>query len=379
MTEIAHHNLGETWNVVASFRVDEVLTNPGTVSATLRKPSGLLVSYPNGNPAIVPGSTGVYTILDTAVEVGVHYLEVVGTAPAAGLERFSFVVDPRWPADLLDDYALTSIEDVELMLDRVGQQGSVGYEHDDVRFVAELINVFSKLVLNYVLREFQPTTAATTATGVNTLNSATVNVGSTAGFTTTGTFELGGVAVTYTGVTSTSFTGCSAHAATTGGEAVDHLVARKFEYDGDGVLSLDPFEAREIWSVVMYSDRPDDAITLTEGYDITADGNWYAHPRELSDQSTYLALQLPRRSRPGRWCEVTVTGKWGAGVVPADVKHVVEAEVSNTYWAARIREPVGGGAENFLPQPPRQIGETGYALDPRSERILDAYANREFV
>lgn len=61
---------------------------------------------------------------------------------------------------------------------------------------------------------------ATTATGVNVLNSATVNVGSTAGWPATGSFILGATDVAYTGVTATSFTGCGNHAATTGGEAI---------------------------------------------------------------------------------------------------------------------------------------------------------------
>jgi len=62
--------------------------------------------------------------------------------------------------------------------------------------------------------------AATTATGVNALNSATVNVGSTTGFPAAGTFDLGGVPTTYTGVSATSFTGCGNHAATVGGEPI---------------------------------------------------------------------------------------------------------------------------------------------------------------
>jgi hypothetical protein len=62
---------------------------------------------------------------------------------------------------------------------------------------------------------------ATTATGVNGLNSAIVNVASTAGFPSAGSFSLAGAGpVTYTGKTDTSFTGCGAHAATTGGEAI---------------------------------------------------------------------------------------------------------------------------------------------------------------
>jgi len=65
-----------------------------------------------------------------------------------------------------------------------------------------------------------PNGSATTATGVNALNSAVVNVASTVGFSTMGVFLTGGVLTTYTGVTGTSFTGCGNHAATTGGEVI---------------------------------------------------------------------------------------------------------------------------------------------------------------
>lgn len=62
---------------------------------------------------------------------------------------------------------------------------------------------------------------ATTATGVNALNSATINCGSTTGFPASGNALLAGVAFTYTGVSGgNSFTGCGVHAATVGGEAI---------------------------------------------------------------------------------------------------------------------------------------------------------------
>jgi hypothetical protein len=48
----------------------------------------------------------------------------------------------------------------------------------------------------------------TTATGVNALNSAVVNVADTSLFPAAGTFIMLGTAVTYTGKTATSFTGC---------------------------------------------------------------------------------------------------------------------------------------------------------------------------
>lgn len=60
----------------------------------------------------------------------------------------------------------------------------------------------------------------TTVVGVNALNSAIINVVSTAGFPSAGNIILAGVSIAYTGITATSFTGCAAHAATAGGEVI---------------------------------------------------------------------------------------------------------------------------------------------------------------
>jgi len=287
MTAIAHFNLGEKWNVVATFKVNDVLTNPGAVSGTLLKPSGAMVVIPSLDARIVNTSLGVWTFSDTAVEIGPHYLEVVGTDPAAGLERFSFVIDPRWPKDLLATYALTSIENVELALDRVGSQGGLGYEEDDSRWIAELINVFSRLVLDYCEREFLPLS--------NDLVADT---------------------------------------------------ARKFIYDGDGILSLRPYEARSISAVTMYTDLPIElrpyGSDLAEGYSSTV-GSWYGDPRNKTTEGTFIELEIPSHRRHSRVTsiEVSVFAKWGAGVVP-------------------------------------QVG-TGYALGLRSMQILDAYRNHDYV
>ena len=325
MPELSHHDLSELWSVVATFEVDGTPTEPGVVSATLRKPSGLLVGYAAGSPNIVAGGTGVYTISDVGAETGVHYLEVVGTSPAAGRERFSFVVDPRWPADLLEDYALTSIEEMELILDRVGTQGSRGQEEDDKRWIATLINTFSRLVANYTEREFLPVT-----------------------------------------------------------DDDEDDVARVFVYDGDELLSLAPYEAREVSSVVLYSDQPQAfQIALTQGYTVTG-YSWWGDPRQLSAEGTLLALELPRRRRGHRHgAQVTVTGKWGAGSVPADVKHVCEAEVADAWWASRARAPLansfGQGAESYLVNEQLAFNAQIVALNHRSQAILDPHCNRTLI
>lgn len=76
---------------------------------------------------------------------------------------------------------------------------------------------------------------ATTTTGTNGTNSATINVTSTTGFAASGTIYVSGdaTAVTYTGKTGTSFTGCSSHAAITAGTAITD-----FPFQGDAVENL---------------------------------------------------------------------------------------------------------------------------------------------
>ena len=73
---------------------------------------------------------------------------------------------------------------------------------------------------NRTANTFQVSPAWTTVTGTNALNSATINVGDTSMFASSGTVVINSVNVTYTGKTATSFTGCGSHAAYTGGEDV---------------------------------------------------------------------------------------------------------------------------------------------------------------
>lgn len=313
MAEIDHFDISELWTVEATFKVGGVPTDPGQVTATLQKPDGTLVPYAAGALEITNPSVGVYVIADVGDQAGQHWLDVVGTSPAAGRQRFSFVVDARFPSDLLEDYALTSIENVELMIDKVGQQGSVSHEEDDKRWIAELINVFSKLVNDYLERELLPTADGLT---------------------------------------------------------------RTFQYDGDGVLSLAPYEARTISAVVVYSNLPAiNQVALTEGYTDTG-YSWYGVPRDKTPEGTFLQIEIPRRSRWHRdtWVDVTVTGDWGSGIVPRTVRHVVEAEIANAYWNSRRRVPTNLEEASYL-----AVRELDYALDSTAEKMLDPHANRTLV
>jgi hypothetical protein len=76
----------------------------------------------------------------------------------------------------------------------------------------------------------------TTVVGSNALNSATINVGDTTGFDASGTIDISNIAVTYTGLTPTTLTGCGAHAAYTGGEVVAYHGQSPYWY----VVAINP-------------------------------------------------------------------------------------------------------------------------------------------
>lgn len=83
----------------------------------------------------------------------------------------------------------------------------------------------------------------TLSAGVNAANSGTVNVSSTGQFATSGALLIGGVLTTYTGKTTTSFTGCSSHPATAAGETITGAAWQRVygipvEIDDNGVETV---------------------------------------------------------------------------------------------------------------------------------------------
>jgi len=203
----------------------------------------------------------------------------------------------------LNTDALTSIETVELLLDRTGTQGTSAEEGEDDELLAFFINAFSDAAHAYSGRQWKPTETNTT---------------------------------------------------------------KRFVYDGSGRLSLAPYEASAVTSVVAYTDRPvADQLTLT------VQDEYLLEPRQRTPQGTYLAIKLPAVLREGT--EVSVTGNWGAGSVPSDVEYAVAAEAANAYMRASQRAPRGVAAEDYFGP---DVGPL--ALSRRAQAILDLHANRSF-
>ena len=305
MAETTHYDLDEPFERLATFKVNGALTDPTTVSASVRDPAGTVTTYAYPSANLLRDSLGIFRLVGTCTKIGRWYYRIVGTGTAAGVEQDYFIVDPSMfdLLDELDTYALTTIEDAELYLDRVGVQGTRGSEADELRFLAGLINAKSAAIRKHTRRQFKPT---------------------------------------------------------------EDAQVKKYSYDGSGRLLLAPFELRNLTSIKLYTDQAQsswwDLLPLTS----TRAADYTLEPRQRTVVGTYLSVKLPRLRR-GEY-EVTVVGDWGAGVVPADVKQICEAEVKAEWDRStqkRIVDPETG--EQFA-------GLTPFDLSRNSQAALDRHA-----
>ncbi len=125
-------------------------------------------------------------------------------------------------------------------------------------------------------------------------------------------------------------------------------VAKKFRYDGSGVLRLDaanrPTELVSVTSIVLFSDLPASYQKTLSAGDASYEADYRLEPRGATSEGTYTWLVLPKvTSFPAltssespidpstREAQVTITGTWGADSVPADIEIAVLREISNVF------------------------------------------------
>lgn len=157
-------------------------------------------------------------------------------------------------------------------------------------------------------------------------------------------------------------------------------VNRTFTYDGMGSLSLEPFEARSVSAVNIRSE----GVTASTAPDPVY---WWPGPTEKTDEGTYLWLRLPEyaaaygpfpvaNANPGYLATnrpvvylITVTGRWGAGVVPPDVELACRIAVAHHYRAPEGMASRSVGEMVFTTDPGDPTVEDGLSL-PRDARYL---------
>lgn len=111
------------------------------------------------------------------------------------------------------------------------------------------------------------------------------------------------------------------------GAGPDEEVARTFEYTGGGILSLAPYDIREITQIRIDVDQGDPTTLEPE--------EWRLPQPQKDGVAGYLRLEPYLSHSRTRWAQrlVEVTGKWGFLAVPEDVKQA--AIVTVAIWLRR--------------------------------------------
>ncbi len=274
------YTVGDVARETAEFRVAGVLTNPTTITATVVAPDGT-----TSTPTPVQDSTGVYHVDVTVNQAGAWFVRIVGTGTAAGARETYFVARrSEVPGSNLTAEALVTVPDMLFFLDRLGVS-----DIDEVTWLEDLINSYSAAVHRFCNRQFTP--ERTPAAGRLPLLSDPLATG----------------------------------------------VTKKFAYDGRGYLSLAPYEARTVTSVVIGTDQPTAAqITLNAGSS-TQESDYRLEPRHKTYEQTWLYLLISGQwfagSTLGLGSEVSITGDWGApaGNVHPDVAHACKIAVADAF------------------------------------------------
>ncbi len=124
---------------------------------------------------------------------------------------------------------------------------------------------------------------------------------------------------------------------------VTSAATRKFQYDGSGYLTLEPYDLRSVTSIVLYSDQPTATQRTLVAGSSSVQGEYKLLPPNLTLENTYEGIALPQilntvpytgRTAYGPlpcYFEVSVTGDWGVGSVPDDVELAVLIAIDDAY------------------------------------------------
>jgi hypothetical protein len=143
------YDVGDVATVDASWKVNDALTDPATVTLRVLKPSGATATYVYGtDPEVQKSAVGSYYGQVTVDEPGVWSYRFEGTDPAPGVAAGELQVDPSpfYPDPL--SRALCTVQDVKQYVDAP----------DDTKdgLYARLINAASQAIHREAGREFKP-------------------------------------------------------------------------------------------------------------------------------------------------------------------------------------------------------------------------------
>lgn len=92
MAEVCKYVIGDGFRLKATFTVDDVVTDPTTVTFKLKDPDGLITTYVYGvNAEVVKVSTGIYYIDVTVSKALTWFYRIVGTGAVIAATEGTFV------------------------------------------------------------------------------------------------------------------------------------------------------------------------------------------------------------------------------------------------------------------------------------------------
>lgn len=86
--------VGDVAKVTVTFTVNDVVTDPGSVSLLVQSPAGTTTTYTYAQTTVSKTSTGVYYKNLALDAEGTWYWRWVGTTPAAAADEGEIVVKP---------------------------------------------------------------------------------------------------------------------------------------------------------------------------------------------------------------------------------------------------------------------------------------------
>lgn len=172
-------------------------------------------------------------------------------------------------------------------------------------------------------------------------------------------------------------------------DAADKL----FSYIGNGYLSLAPFEATEIYTVTIYTDLPESGWVVLPNQSATQESRWRPNPRHKTLEGTYWSLTLPEvgpfhpyydepvttLNRRNLAYQVTVNADWGLPVedVPYDCRLALWIAVANAWRNPEAFRQRSLGPLQFAPDMEVAGADTeGLSLPRAARSLLAPYRRR---
>ena len=162
-----------------------------------------------------------------------------------------------------------------------------------------------------------------------------------------------------------------------GRQFVDEIaVTKRFTYDGGGYIDLTNTELKveqTALAITAYSDFPTSEHVTLAAATATTEADYRFEPRNGTLEGTYLWIVLPRlapKTLSGttyeplgsdKLVEISITGDWGAGQVPPDVKLACTEECAFLY-----RNPEGAEDRSVGPYSMSDSDDNTFGLSRRA-------------